>query len=323
MFTQYSVNELISRFNKASRFIFSLLLIAIITSSFATDSYAETKVDKDSKVRKAVINQLLILGGKSKQKEDAKGAGQDKKDSERAEVTAEQSITSKDKLTEKKEAKPIKATIQSVVTSSSKSTKKPKEKKQKLAQPILNKAKKKQSTAIAIKPQATPLVDVLSDDEMQALMSDFMQSPDAAPELQATSSKLPPSQPSRRINASSKEQSADNSDKPESQIIPVERTRLGRNTAAKAPAKILTGWIYLGHFAENKWENQTLDVDQLPEIGKHYAVKATMVNLRATLPKKGVMGKAIKVIKNKVQLKIIQLRGLGRNREHYWARIER
>ena len=371
MFTQYSVNELISRFNKVFHFIFFLLLIAIITSCFATYSYAENKADKDSKVRKAVINQLLILGGKSKKKEETKSVEQDKKDSKRAKETTEQPITVSDRLTEKtekKEAKSIKATaIQSVVTSS-KSTEKPKEKKSKLAQPIANTAKKKQSTDTAIvvktaesketKSQATPLVDVLSDNEMQALMSDFMQSPDAALELQTTSSKSPPIQPSSRINPSSKEQSADNSDKseqennsatkivakkepensqktppktttvqkaakPEPQIVPVGRTRLGRNTAAKAPTKTLTGWIYLGRFAENKWESQTLDVDQLPEIGKHYAVKATMVNLRATLPKKGVMGKAIKAIKNKVQVKITQLRGIGRNREHYWARIER
>lgn len=370
MFTQYSVNELISRFNTVSHLICLFVFIAIITSFFATNSYAETKTDKDSKVRKAVINQLLILDGKPKKKEEVKPLKKDKKDNERAEKTAEQSITFRDKLTEKtekKEAKPIKATaIQSVAVSSSKLTEKSKEKKTKLALPIPNTAKKKQSTAIVAKTaeskktkqQATALVEVLSDDEMQVLMLDFMQSSDAAPELQATASKLSPSQPSRRINPSNKEQSANNSDeseqenniatkiavkkeseksqknslktttvqktaKPEFQIIPVGRTRLGRNTVAKAPEKILTGWIYLGRFAKNKWESQTLDVDQLPDIGKHYAVKATMVNLRATLPKKGVMGSTIKVIKNKVQVKIIQLRGLGRNREYYWARIER
>ena len=65
-----------------------------------------------------------------------------------------------------------------------------------------------------------------------------------------------------------------------------------------------------------------MEVEQLPEIGKQYTVKATMVNVRTALPKKGVMAKAIKIIKNKKQVKILQLRGLGRNRKHYWARIE-
>ncbi|MCK5918941.1 MAG: hypothetical protein KAG34_10965, partial [Cocleimonas sp.] len=87
--------------------------------------------------------------------------------------------------------------------------------------------------------------------------------------------------------------------------------------------KILTGWIYLGRFAKSKWESQTLEVEKLPEIGKHYTVKATMVNMRVALPKKGVMSKAIKAIKKKAQVKVIQLRSLGRNREHYWAKIER
>ncbi len=365
MFTQYSVNELISHFNKIFYLIFFLLFIAIITHFFATESYADTQDEKDSKVRKAVINQLLILDGKAPKKEKNKNIEQEGKDNKRAEETTEQPIVFKGKLTEKtekKEAKPIKATvIQSVVTPSGKSTEKPKEKKPKLAQPIPNTAKKKQSSAIAvktaeskkIKQQATPLVEVLSDDEMQVLMSDFMQSSDTAPELQASSSKLSPRQSNSRTNLSNKEQSANNSDeseqakivtkkeseksqqtsaktttvqkneKTESQIIPVGRTRLGRNTVVKASTKTLTGWIYLGRFAKNKWESQTLDVEQLPKIGKRYAVKATMVNLRTTLPKKGVMGKAIKVIKNKAQVKIIQLRSIGRNREHYWARIER
>jgi hypothetical protein len=114
--------------------------------------------------------------------------------------------------------------------------------------------------------------------------------------------------------------------KSESQAIPVGRKQLGRNTIETSntdKSKKLTGWIYLGRFAENKWESQTLDIEQqLPEIGKHYAVKATMVNMRTALPKKGVMGKAIKAIKNKAEVKILQLRGLGRNQDHYWAKVE-
>jgi hypothetical protein len=47
-----------------------------------------------------------------------------------------------------------------------------------------------------------------------------------------------------------------------------------------------------------------------------------MINVRAALPKKGVMAKAIKAIKNKTQVKVLQLRGLGRNQKHYWAKIE-
>ena len=193
-----------------------------------------------------------------------------------------------------------------------------------------------------------------------------MRSSNTRPKLQATSTE-----PTKvQSNVSKKEQVADNKpeqennvvaavaekesetsqktvikekiEKSESQVIPVGRTRLGRNAATEVPVAVaevpapatkapvpapvaatLTGWIYLGRFTDNKWESQTLDVEQLPEIGKHYAVKATMVNVRTALPKKGVMAKAIKAIKNKMQVKVIQLRGLGRNRKHYWAKIER
>jgi hypothetical protein len=47
-----------------------------------------------------------------------------------------------------------------------------------------------------------------------------------------------------------------------------------------------------------------------------------MVNVRDALPKKGKMGKAIKLLKHKAEIEILQLRGLGRNRDHYWAKIE-
>ena len=283
MFTQYIVNRLLSTFNKVSHFIFSILFvvfIAIITSSIATRSYAETEDDKDSKVRKAVINQLLVLDGKPKRKkEESKNV---KQNSGKALEDTEQSVTtSSEKPTEKldeKAEKSIKAAVVQPVTTSS------------------NKPLKK---------QATPLVETLSDKKMQALMLDVMRSPEKP-----------------QVTTTTKTATEQKTVKPESQAILVGRTQLGRNTVAETPSKTLTGWIYLGRFSGNKWESQTLDIDQLPEIGKHYVIKATMVNVRTALPKKGVMGKAIKVIKNKVRVKILQLRGLGRNRDHYWARIK-
>ncbi|MCK5811091.1 MAG: hypothetical protein KAH00_08365, partial [Cocleimonas sp.] len=358
MFTQCMVNGLIPRLN-VSRFIFLFSLIAIVTLSFATHSYAENKADhdKESQIRKAVVNQLLLSVGKSKRKAEAeaeaekevevvKDIKQNKKEAERVEETVKQSVVSRKQLIEKQEKKeenPIKTTALSSVTSSKKSTEKPKEKKQTALIPSTT--KKKQSTATVAKTsepkdtklQSTPLVEVLSNDEMQTLMSDFMRSSNTRPKLQATSTE-----PTKvQSNVSKKEQVADNKpeqennvvaavaekesetsqktvikekiEKSESQVIPVGRTRLGRNAATEVPVAVaevpapatkapvpapvaatLTGWIYLGRFTDNKWESQTLDVEQLPEIGKHYAVKATMVNVRTALPKKGVMAKAIK-----------------------------
>ena len=47
-----------------------------------------------------------------------------------------------------------------------------------------------------------------------------------------------------------------------------------------------------------------------------------MVHVRDALPKKGKMGKSVKILRNKAMIKILRLRGLGRNREHYWAKVE-
>ncbi|MCK5812728.1 MAG: hypothetical protein KAH03_00650, partial [Cocleimonas sp.] len=69
MFLQYTINRLGYLFTKVSLFTIPLFFLLTISSI----SYAETKDDtslQEEKVRKAVINQLFLLGGKSKQKEE-------------------------------------------------------------------------------------------------------------------------------------------------------------------------------------------------------------------------------------------------------------
>ena len=83
----------------------------------------------------------------------------------------------------------------------------------------------------------------------------------------------------------------------------------------------ITGWVYLGKFDLDRWENGTLEVNQeLPKVGSQYFVKASTLNLRSSMPKKGKLGKVLHAFQQREQVKILQLRGSGRN-HHYWAEV--
>jgi len=108
---------------------------------------------------------------------------------------------------------------------------------------------------------------------------------------------------------------------PELQLNAVESTTEGRN---KPATKQIQGWIYLGRFAAGSWENKTLDIEkQLPQVGKQYMVKATSLYVRNALPKKGKMGKVIHAFRANDKIKVLNLKGLGRNHNFYWAEILR
>ncbi|MCK5918942.1 MAG: hypothetical protein KAG34_10970, partial [Cocleimonas sp.] len=221
MFTTRTINEVISRFHKGSHFILPLLSITIMIS-FTTHSYAENKDDKDSNVRKAVINQLLILSGKSKHKEEEpKDAGQDKEVRKRSvkDTIAEQpvNISSNKRIakSKKEEKKTIKATaVQPLVTFKDKLTNNPNKEKQKSPQPIPNKTP---TTSVKIQTvknkETTPLVEVLSNKEIQTLMLDVMHSSNQEIKPQETSSAQV--QVSSPPKVTSREKATDNSDKPE------------------------------------------------------------------------------------------------------------
>ena len=109
--------------------------------------------------------------------------------------------------------------------------------------------------------------------------------------------------------------------KPELQLNVAKNTEEGRNEPA---IKRVQGWIYLGRFESGKWENKTLKVEKkLPQAGKQYAVKATSLYVRNALPKKGKMGKIIHAFRTDDKIKVLNLKGLGRNRDFYWAEILR
>lgn len=101
----------------------------------------------------------------------------------------------------------------------------------------------------------------------------------------------------------------------------VDSTVEGRNEPV---VKRVQGWIYLGRFESGIWENETLKVEkQLPQAGKQYVVKATSLYVRNALPKKGKMGKIIHAFRTDDKIKVLNLKGLGRNRDFYWAEILR
>jgi hypothetical protein len=340
MFSQIIVNKLILSLNKALCFIFTTLFIVVITSFIVTHTYAETDNNMDKKVRNAVVNQLLILGGKSKPKEEiSKDTEQDKQNTKKIASYSEQAVSTYHKKSIKQSEENKEKIVQIPTNTAKLSLKKTRTKK---AEIVKNKESQK---------QLTPLVEVLSDKEIRVLMLDVMRSskknklktpslrtiqPQLDSNTKATDKKTPltnnaaikpveEEKPKDSQVITSKVTSKQKTTESEYQVIPVGRKQLGRNateTSNTDKNKKLTGWIYLGHFVENKWENQTLDIEQLPEVGKYYAIKATMVNMRTALPKKGVMGKAIKAIKNKDEVKILQLRGLGRNQNYYWAKVE-
>jgi hypothetical protein len=284
----------------------------------------------------------------------------------------------------------------SVTTSPSKSEKKEKIALKKVAsekkvskekkQVVASKATKEKPLALneAKKEQATPVVEILTEKELQLLMQDVMKVSGRIETPKTTAIKSASSDNKQKAVATKianeektvnkKDKSSTNNDKDSSIVVkkeasdppskapqkkskiadnkttppsktassdvktmPVGRIQLGRNTAdatsttstkttkptktATAP-KQATGWIYLGQFQSKQWQNPTLEIEkQLPKIGEKYIIKATMVNVRDALPKKGLMGKTIKALKHKDTVKILKLRGLGRNRVHYWANI--
>ena len=157
------------------------------------------------------------------------------------------------------------------------------------------------------KKQATPDIESLTDKEVQNLMLDIIKSSD-----QVRSKKESESQ-NKTVATKSK-------NKVNAKKTSVKQVELSQDHSTKTT--IMSGWIYLGRFKANKWENKTLNIDkELPKIGQEYAVKTTMVHVRDALPKKGKMGHPIKIIKTKAKVKILKLYRLGKNKDYYWAKI--
>ncbi len=341
MFLKHRVNELTNLFNKVFLVVFLFLLFFIITYSL---SFAEEKVDipspSEDKVRKAVVNQLFLLNTKSNtnEKKEQDGITSIEKDKEKTVGTMVKPLEDTKK---NKEVKKVKKVEQAKKTKPSKQTKKTKlvKKNQKSKKSSLDTAKKKTTSNAVDKKktskelsstESTPLIDLLSKKEVQALMLDVMESPDEV-KTKKTPSTVAASKPnhnktvsisknSDKAKAIKKEEPKNTSKKmvnSKSQEFPV--GQLDQNISSKT----LKGWIYLGHFASEKWENKTLNLKtELPKVGKQYAIKTTMVHVRDALPKKGKMGKVVKILRNKAIIKILRLRGLGRNRNHYWAKVE-
>jgi hypothetical protein len=460
MFSISTVDRFTFSFNKVSYFLSILIISSLVVMTIPQCAHADTSIDKETKVRNAVVHQLLLMESRlhsknKKNKEENKEenktvkAGQnvtkkevkevntasknsikvDKKEVaiidvkkveeieevqeikqeakaienkplnvQQANVAKENTLPIQDSKTKKSiptiskettstknvaadekevtlvdvkkaqevkenkaEKKPIKdknAKVQQVDKGSDKAIKQTTTKK-----PIATVAKKTQKKESEdnekSKQSFTPLVDILSEAELQELMQDVVLSKEKISRNQNTTVKpiIEPSVKDKKEHVTTitaKEKTEDDKKKPTtdsdadkpkvaskdttetdnqkssliSQPIPVGRQELGRNTAPPPNKKVVTnkieGWIYLGKFTSNRWENQTLEIDKtLPNVGEQYIIKATMVNVRDRLPQKGKMGKVITAIKNKQTVKILQLRGLGRNRIYYWAKIER
>lgn len=106
-----------------------------------------------------------------------------------------------------------------------------------------------------------------------------------------------------------------------------QNTKHEENTVLATQSKDATvGWIYLGRYNQQGWENPTLDVKaQLPEVAEEYKISTTSVNIRDALPKKDALGelqlgKLMKVVLNQQVIKVLQLKPSGKN-NHYWAKI--
>lgn len=432
MLLLFIVNRFICLCKKTARPLFFIILSGL----FSLPSYAEIPIE--NKVRNAVVNQLILMGGKGKAeveqetkrdvsppaketskeaspatvavsppaKEASKEASSTtvavsppaKESSKEASPTTV-AISPPAKETSKEASPTVAAVSQPVVEKKKKVVLKKasldvavsKEKKQVTASKAKEKASKAtEKKALALndtkKEQSTPVVETLTEKELESLMQDVMRVSGKTETSKNTAIKSAASEKekesetkvaSKEKTDNEKNKSSANNDKSESvtakketseptkkeqqatsevadnktkktasssepKAIPVGRIQLGRNidpaattvTASKTVATTAVkttvetseqskGWIYLGQFKSNEWQNPTLKIKkQLPTIGERYSIIATMVNVRDGLPKKGVMGKAMKALKNKETVKILQLRSLGRNRLHYWANIE-
>lgn len=94
-----------------------------------------------------------------------------------------------------------------------------------------------------------------------------------------------------------------------------------RKSLTKGYNQLLSpGWIYLGKFEEGKWQVKTLDIeDKLPNVGEHYFISATSINVRRT-PIKKDNSKAFHWLKKGTSVTILKLHQSGRSK-HYWAEI--
>jgi hypothetical protein len=423
MFSQFTFNRLASHDDEKANFMFFKLFFIFLGGAFSLSSYADTPTEnkvrnavvhqlilmggkspaelkREEKAKEEIVStiendiQQIKTASKESHKKISKEASESK--------VAVSLPTKEDKEGNKKEAsqpaknKTKEASYASATTSPSKSEKKEKIVLKKVAsekkvskekkQVVASKATKEKPLALneAKKEQATPVVEILTEKELQSLMQDVMkvsgriETPQTAAIKSVSSDnkqkavatkianeekivnkkdklstnngkdssifvKKEASEPTSKV-PQKKSKIADNKTTPPSKtassdvkIMPLGRIQLGRNTAdaasttstkttkatktATAP-KQATGWIYLGQFQSKQWQNPTLEIEkQLPKIGEKYIIKATMVNVRNALPKKGLMGKTTKALKHKDIVKILKLRGLGRNRVHYWANI--
>ncbi len=336
-------------------FLFLLFFITAYSLSFAEEKKDISSTSED-KVRKAVVNQLFLLGAKSnkngkKEKDVVTSIEKDKEETVEAMVKslgATEKIKKVEKVEKVESAKKVETVKQSKKAKTSKQVKTAKRVKKSSLDIAKKKAMvdavdEKESSKKLSSTESTPLIDLLSKKEVQALMLDVMESPDKVESKKTPSVASKPNLDETGNNKGKNNKTAsitENSDK--AKIVKKEpsKSKKEKKTSKKTldsksqkssvgesgrniSSKTRKGWIYLGRFASAKWENKTLNLKtELPKISKHYAVKTTMVHVRDALPKKGKMGKVVKILRNKAMIKILRLRGLGRNREHYWAKVE-
>lgn len=107
------------------------------------------------------------------------------------------------------------------------------------------------------------------------------------------------------------------------QKLPIDKAVIDQIDVEKNPIKpALEGWIYLGRFSADKWENSTLmNVgNQLPILNKRYQI-LSFLHLRDALPVKGKLGKAIQILNIDTQVSVRKIQSSGKHGD-YWGYIQ-
>lgn len=338
MYKQFGDKVLKKVLNKLSSARFKLILsFIIISSSYSSISQAET-TPTEEEVRDAVVQQMMYIEGQRKATKE-----------EIAELVAEARRTSEKESSSEKEEAGGQETKQNIAK------KRDAELKQKIPKkiiPIVKEDKVPKMTPLIVSDKqeggeqpkskslnkissnVTPAVD--KEERAKVVTKPVEQPVDKGipkPAAKVVVSKEAVEKPveidfdeianfveglavEKQVNTASVAVEVDQEKAAPSLSLANEEKLEGRN-------KALTGWVYLGRFDLGEWENGTLEINkELPEVGNLYFIKASTLNLRSGLPKKGKLGKVTHALKQKEQVKILQLKGSGRN-HNYWAEVIR
>ncbi|CAA6812318.1 MAG: Unknown protein [uncultured Thiotrichaceae bacterium] len=107
------------------------------------------------------------------------------------------------------------------------------------------------------------------------------------------------------------------------QKLPNHKDSIDQMEVIDTPEKLpLEGWVYLGRFSAEKWENRTLmhADNQIPIPNKRYQVVSTL-HLRDALPVKGKLGRIIRQLNMNTKVTVRKIQRSGKKGD-YWAYIE-